>query len=136
MRKTIDVAAAVIQKDGLVMVARRAEGEDLEQKWEFPGGKIEPDETPEECLKRELYEEFTITVQVKKFIAENLHHYPDKSIRLIAYEVVWVSGDFVLRVHDKIDWVTPDAVLTKNMAAADIPVARVLCTQSWDTNRC
>ncbi len=110
------------------MVARRAKGEDQEQKWEFPGGKIEPDETPEECLRRELEEEFAITVQVKKLIGESFHHYPDKSIRLIAYEVVWLSGDFILRVHDKIDWVAPDALLEKDLAAADIPIAQVLHT--------
>ena len=112
------------------MVARRAKGEHLEQKWEFPGGKIEPNETPEECLRRELEEEFAIIVQVRKFISESFYHYPDKSIHLIAYEVVWLGGDFVLRVHDKIDWVTPDALLEKDMAAADIPIAQVLYTQS------
>lgn len=130
MDKIIDVAAAVIKKDGLIMVARRAKGQHLEQKWEFPGGKIEPDETPENCLRREMEEEFAIIAKAAKFIGESLYHYPDKSIRLLAYEVIWQGGDIVLHVHDKIDWVSPGALLKKDMAAADIPIAQALYTQS------
>ena len=132
MEKVIDVAAAIIMQDGLIMVARRAKGEDLEQKWEFPGGKIEPDETPEKCLQREMEEEFAIIVQVKNFVEESLYHYPEKSIRLLAYEVVWLDGDIVLRVHDKIDWVSPDSLLKKDMAPADIPIAQALYIQSQE----
>jgi 8-oxo-dGTP diphosphatase len=130
MDKIIDVAAAVMMKDGLIMVARRAQGEHLEQKWEFPGGKIKPGETPKECLQRELKEEFDIIAKVGKFTGESLFHYPDKSIRLLAYEVVWQGGDLILRVHDKIDWVNPDTLLKKDMAAADIVIAQTLYTQS------
>jgi 8-oxo-dGTP diphosphatase len=132
MTKVIDVAAAVIMKDGLIMIARRAKGEHLEQKWEFPGGKIEPGETPKECLERELKEEFDIFTNVGKFIGESLYHYSDKSIRLLAYEVVWLDGDLTLRVHDRINWVSPDALLKKDMAAADILIAQILFTQSRD----
>jgi len=132
MTKVIDVAAAVIMKDGLIMIARRAKGEHLEQKWEFPGGKIEPGETPKECLERELKEEFDIFTNVGKFIGESLYHYSDKSIRLLAYEVVWLDGDLTLRVHDRINWVSPDALLKKDMAAADILIAQILFIQSRD----
>ncbi len=126
MANVIDVAAAVIMKDGLVMLARRAMGEHLGQKWEFPGGKIEPGETPRECLQRELKEEFDINTKAGKFLGESLYHYPDKSIRLLAYEVVWLDGDLILRVHDKIDWVRVEELLEKDMAAADIPIAQIL----------
>lgn len=129
MEKIIDVAAAVIKKDGRVLLAQRAQGEHLEYKWEFPGGKIEPGETPEECLQRELKEEFSIITQANIFLGENIFHYPDKSIRLLAYEVRWLGGDFILKVHDKIDWVTPDALLLKDLAAADIPIAQIVCEQ-------
>ena len=130
MKKIIDVAAAVIKKDGRILLARRAQGEHLEYKWEFPGGKIEPGETPEECLQRELKEEFSIIAQANIFIGESIFHYPDKSIRLLAYEVRWLGGDFVLKVHDKIDWVTPEALLEKDLAAADIPIARLVYAKS------
>jgi 8-oxo-dGTP diphosphatase len=129
MEKIIDVAAAVIKKDSLILVARRAKGEHLAGKWEFPGGKIEPHETPEQCLQRELKEEFSIITRPGAFIGESTFHYPDKSIRLLAYEVVWLKGDFMLCVHDKIDWVRPEGVLAKELAAADIPIARMLCSK-------
>ncbi len=132
MEKIITVVAAVIEKDGLIMVARRAMGEHLAGKWEFPGGKIEPNESPEECLQRELQEEFTIKTQAVRFIGESFHRYPDKSIRLLAYEVVWLSGDFILHVHDQIDWVKPEALLKKDLAAADIPTALILCSESQE----
>lgn len=132
MRQIIDVAAAVIKKNGLVMVARRAKGEHLAGKWEFPGGKIEPNESPEECLQRELQEEFAITTQAGRFIGESLYRYPDKSIRLLAYEVFWLNDAFTLRVHDQIDWVKPEALLQKGMAAADIPIAQILCSESQE----
>ncbi|MFW8600144.1 (deoxy)nucleoside triphosphate pyrophosphohydrolase [Desulfobacterota bacterium M19] len=127
MGKIIDVAAAVIKENSLILVARRAKGEHLEGKWEFPGGKIEPHETPEQCLPRELKEEFAIIARTGAFIGESIFNYPDKSIRLLAYEVVWLWGDFMLHVHDKIDWVRPEDILAKEMAAADMPIARMLC---------
>jgi len=126
MNEIVDVAAAVIKKNNLILVAQRARGEHLEYKWEFPGGKIEPRETPEKCLQRELEEEFSIIAKADRFIGENIFHYPDKSIRLMAYEVSWLGGDFVLHVHDKIDWVAPEALLEIDLAAADIPIAKIV----------
>ena len=128
MKKIIDVAAGVITKNSLILVARRAKGEHLAGKWEFPGGKIEAHETPEHCLQRELKEEFSIITRPGAFIGESIFHYPDKSIRLLAYEVVWLEGDFMLCVHDKIDWVRPEGILAKELASADIPIARMLCS--------
>jgi len=93
MGKIIDVAAAVIKENGLIMVARRAKGEHLAGKWEFPGGKIEAHETPEQCLQRELKEEFAIITRTGAFVGESIFNYPDKSIRLLAYEVVRLGGD-------------------------------------------
>lgn len=132
MGKIIDIAAAVIKKNSLVLVARRAKGEYLEGKWEFPGGKIELRETPEQCLQRELKEEFAIIARTGAFIGESIFHYPDKSIRLLAYEVIWIKGNFILHVHDTIDWVRPDDILAKEMAAADIPIARMLSGKIYD----
>ena len=130
MGKIIDVAAAVIKENGLIIMARRAKGEHLAGKWEFPGGKIESHETPEQCLQRELKEEFAIITRTDAFVGESIFNYPDKPIRLLAYEVVWLGGDFMLHVHDKIDWVRPEDILAKEMAAADMPIARMLCDRN------
>ena len=62
------VTCAIIEKDGKILIARRAEGQKLAGKWEFPGGKVEDGESPEECLKRELEEEFGIPTEVGEFI--------------------------------------------------------------------
>ncbi len=129
MKRIIDVAAAVIKKNDLILLARRAPGEHLEHKWEFPGGKIEPGETPEECLQRELKEEFSIIARASRFIGESIFHYPEKSIRLLAYDVRWLGGNFVLHVHDKIKWVTPETLLEQDMAAADKPIAQIVYAQ-------
>lgn len=118
----IDVTAAVIRKNGKVLIAKRAPGEYFEAFWELPGGKIEKGETPEQCLKRELFEEFGIDVKIGSFIAESRFSYKNKHIRLLAYEVAHLGGDFSLTVHSAISWVTPDKISNYSIAPADIPI--------------
>ena len=124
--KRINVAAAVFIKGDSVLVARRARGQQLAFKWEFPGGKIEKNETPEECLQREIIEELDVTVKVCDYIGESIFNYPDKAIRLIAYRVKLVSGDFSCSVHDKITWVHIHDLLQVDLAEADIPIASII----------
>ncbi|MEA3469691.1 MAG: (deoxy)nucleoside triphosphate pyrophosphohydrolase [Thermodesulfobacteriota bacterium] len=124
--KYIDVAAAVFTQDELALVARRAPGQHLEYKWEFPGGKIKKNETPEACLQRELQEELGVLAKVGNFIGESVFSYPDKNIRLLAYHVPFWTGDFSLTVHDKIAWVNFQTLLDVDLAAADIPIASIL----------
>ena len=119
----IIVTAAIIEKNQKVLLARRKLGKHLEGFWEFPGGKIENNETPEECLKRELSEELSILAEINDFFVENIHEYPDKKIKLLAYKVNIISGDFKLSDHDKIVWVRPEKILTYQLAPADIPIA-------------
>ena len=82
----IIVTAAIIKKDNKFLIAKRKEGH-LANKWEFPGGKLEPNETPEDCLKRELSEEFGIETIIGKYVTKSIHEYPHIKIELIAYEV-------------------------------------------------
>ncbi len=79
------VTCAIIEKEGKILIARRAIDQKLAGKWEFPGGKIEDGESPEECLKRELEEEFVIQTDVGEFITSNKHHYDHISIELLAF---------------------------------------------------
>ncbi len=122
----IDVTAAVIWKNEKVLIAQRAPGEHLETFWEFPGGKIEKGETPEQCLKRELFEELGIDVKVGPFIAESRFSYKSKNIRLLAYEVVHLGGDFSLKVHSAVAWVALDDMANYRLAPADIPIIQKL----------
>lgn len=120
------VTAAVIERKGQYLIARRAPSQSHAGRWEFPGGKIEPGETAEECLKREIEEEFGVRVRVGRFITASTHTYPGGTIQLLAYETVLVSGDFDLRVHDQIAWVRPSELLGYELLPADIPIARTL----------
>jgi 8-oxo-dGTP diphosphatase len=100
----IDVVAAIILNKKTFLSAKRSPSKRLAGHWEFPGEKIEPGETPEQCLKRELKEEFTIESEIGEFVAESIFDYGDKRIRLLAYKVKHLSGEFQLIDHDEIRW--------------------------------
>jgi mutator protein MutT len=122
--KIVDVVAAIIEKDGLVLATRRKNGMHLAGLWEFPGGKLEPGETPEVALRRELKEEFAVDSQIGTFFGENIHDYGDKVIRLLAYRVTHLSGEFQLTDHDEIRWLKPEDLDDLAWAPADVPIKR------------
>ena len=72
----IEVSCAIIEAEGLVLVAQRSESMSMPLKWEFPGGKVHAGESPEECLHRELKEELSITVEVVRNLPSASHDYP------------------------------------------------------------
>ncbi len=122
MKKEIEVAAAVIIKDGKVYAARRKKGLHLAGYWEFPGGKVETDETPEQCLYRELLEELGVRTRVGDFIGENIHDYGSKLVRLMAYEVVLLEDNLKLTDHDRSLWLSEEQMSSVEWAPADIPL--------------
>lgn len=121
------VTAAVIVNNGKVLIAQRAENQNLAGKWEFPGGKVEPDETPEECLKREIKEELGIEIEVNKFFAESIYRYDTGTIKLLAYEARCISGKddvYKLTAHSQIKWAKPRELENYDFAPADIPIVK------------
>lgn len=126
MKKLIDVAAAVILKDNKVFAARRRKGAHLSGYWEFPGGKLEDGETPEQCLARELKEELNINVRIGPYIGESVFDYGIKIIRLIAYEVEHLSGAIELVDHDEMRWLSFNELSAVKWAPADIPLVEQL----------
>ena len=126
----IDVSAAVIANGNNVLAAKRSAGKHLAGHWEFPGGKIEPGETPEQCLKRELKEEFNIESEIGEFVAESIFDYGDKRIRLLAYKAKHLSGEFQLIDHDEIRWLPIEALDSLNWAPADLPIIEALKLQA------
>ncbi len=122
----IDVTAAILVKDGKVLIAQRKPDDKQPGKWEFPGGKIEVCESARECLKREMLEEFGIEVRVGKFLGESIHHYPHGSIRLLAYLAEWRAGDLTLKDHADYAWAQCDRLNDFDFAPADLPFVRKL----------
>jgi 8-oxo-dGTP diphosphatase len=120
------VTAAVIEKDGKILIARRKEGDQLEGRWEFPGGKLEPGETPEEGLKRELREEFGIETAIGEPVGSSSFAYPHLTIELLAYRATVLSGAIKVRDHDEIRWVLPEDLPRHDFCEADRPIVRKL----------
>ena len=120
-----EVAAGIIEKDNRFLIALRKQGKHLEGFWEFPGGKIEKNETPEECLIRELKEEFNITVRVKEYVGESKFQYSSIVISLRGFIGELSSGEFELIDHDEIQWVDFISVKKFKLAPADIPLLQL-----------
>ena len=100
--------------------------ENLAGYWEFPGGKLEPQESPEECVVRELKEELSLTACAKEIIATSTYQYPKGTIELIAIECEVEDMNMSLTVHDEFQLLKPKALLDINLAPADIEIAKKL----------
>jgi len=125
--ETIEVAAAVLRDDeGRVLVSRRLAGRHLAGLWEFPGGKIEPGETPEAALGRELEEELGIIAGPSRPLVAVRHEYPEKIVRLCLFEVHSFSGLPRGAEGQEIRWVAPSGLDALEMPAADRPLIRLL----------
>jgi 8-oxo-dGTP diphosphatase len=120
------VTAAILMKNDRLLIAQRRETDELAGKWEFPGGKIENNETPEQCLIREMKEEFDIDVVIGEFFGESIYHYETGNIQLLAYHTTWNGGDFSLKVHTAIRWVSLIQLHKYEFAPADKPFVEKL----------
>ena len=97
----ITVVAALINKNGKYLIAKRSTGSiDVLGKWEFPGGKVENNESEKHAIEREIKEEFDMNVKAIKFLISNVCEYPSKTIDLRLYECKHISGEFNL--HDQL----------------------------------
>lgn len=127
----ITVAAGLIERDGQILIGRRRNVGRHGHKWEFPGGKVEPNETPKECVRREIEEELALQVEVGDLFCVSEYDYPDFSIRLAVYHVSRFRGDPVALEHDEIRWVAPEEIEAYDFPEADLPVvARVAIKSS------
>ena len=123
----ITVVAALIKKDNKVLIAKRATGdENTLGKWEFPGGKVEINESEENAIEREIKEEFDMDIKAQKFIINNVCEYPTRTIDLRLYECEYVSGEFKLHDHFEYAWVDIDKLFDYDLAKADIPLAKYI----------
>jgi 8-oxo-dGTP diphosphatase len=115
----IIVVAAVIERDGRLLVSRRLAGTHLAGRWEFPGGKCEPGETHEACLARELAEELGLlhpTVGHELIVTE--HAYPDRRVRL-HFRACTIEESPIGRLGQELRWVTPNELSGLDLPEAD-----------------
>ncbi len=120
------VCAVILDGDGRVLVCQRPEGKALAGKWEFPGGKIEPDEKPEAALCREIVEELGCTIEVGGAMAEVEYHYDDFSIRLQPYRARILAGAPVAIEHAQLRWLSLAECASLEWAEADVPIWKSL----------
>jgi 8-oxo-dGTP diphosphatase len=120
------VVAAVVERDGKILVARRRKDIQFGGQWEFPGGKLEAGEDPASGLERELEEEFGVRTRVEKFLCAVPYRSPSLSIELVAYSVLHVSGEWRPVDHDEIRWVEAAGLDESAFTGPDRPVVRYL----------
>lgn len=118
----IPVVCAVIQKNGMVLCALRSQYMKMPLKWEFPGGKVEKGESPEESLIREIHEELGISIQVLRPFTTVSHAYPDFSIQLIPFSCTIREGLPQAREHAELRWVHLSKLKELDWAEADLPL--------------
>ena len=129
--KIIHVSCLVLLHQGKVLATQRSEKMDLPGLWEFPGGKVEPEESPATCLVREIWEELSIGIQICRPLTPVLHAYPAKSIQLIPFLATWESGTLQLTEHAQSRWLAQQDLLSLDWAPADIPIVHEL-NENWD----
>ena len=115
----IEVVAAVIYKGDKFMIAQRNLKKSQGGLWEFPGGKIEPGETGEEALKREIREEFNAEIKVGELITEVVHHYPEKDVKLYFYRAELLDEHMEVLEHEAVAWITKEEKDKYQFAGAD-----------------
>lgn len=120
--KTIIVTAAIIRKENKILIAQRKSGAHLELQWEFPGGKLEAGESPEECLQREIKEELALDINIGRIFEVVSHQYTDRHILLLCYECFIRGGQIEAVDCNDYKWVIPADMDYYQFAAADLPV--------------
>jgi len=117
--KRVRVVAGVLCDGERYLIARRPDGAHLAGLWEFPGGKVEPNETDQEALARELHEELGVEVEVGELLNAHQFDYKDKSIELVGYRVSLKAGQPQAHHHAEVRWVGSRELMDVALAPAD-----------------
>ena len=122
----IKVVAAIIEKDGKILFCRRGPGGNCSALWEFPGGKIEPDETPFEAIIREIKEELCADIEPSEIFCEYPFSYPEKDIYFYFIKAKLASEKIEPTFHSESKWLSPFEAENLEFCPADIPAAEKL----------
>lgn len=123
--KTVKVVAAIIQKDGKIFATQRGYGE-FKGGWEFPGGKIEEGETPEQALVREIREELETEIEVGELLEQVEYDYPNFHLSMDCFLCTIKSGDLVLKEHEDARWLGKEQLDSVEWLPADEGVVEKL----------
>ena len=126
--KQIEVVAAIIRKEEKIFATQRGYG-DFKDWWEFPGGKMEAGETPEEALKREIREELSTEISVDKFLCTVEYDYPKFHLTMHCYLCSLLAEALHLNEHEAAKWLTKDELDSVKWLPADLEVIEVLRTK-------
>ncbi len=127
MQNPLIVVACLLVKNKNILIARRSTGDpQVLGKWEFPGGKVKPNENEKHAVEREIKEEFEIEIEALEFIVNNICEYPNKIVDLRLYKCKYISGEFKLHDHTEYKWVNKEQLLDYDLALADIPLAKYI----------
>ena len=128
----IDVTCAIILWQNKILATQRSEKMSLPMKWEFPGGKIEENETPESCLLREVREELNIDIEIIHKMQPQRFEYDTFSINLIPYVSKYLAGKIILAEQKDFKWLKKEELRNLDWAAADIPVLEEFVKLKYD----
>lgn len=128
MSNPIRVVGAVFHDGERFLACRKRPGKPLEGHWEFPGGKIEPGESPEQALAREIREELNLIAEVGQKVTTTTYEYDFATIELTTFYCTLVDGDLRLTDHDDTKWVTSTEAAHLTWAPADIPAVEAIAS--------
>lgn len=127
MKRQINVVGAVVVRDGTVLSAQRGTAMSLAGLWEFPGGKIEAGESPQQALSREMEEELLCKVEIGDLVETTAHEYDFGVVTLTTFYTTLVEGEPQLTEHSEIRWIPSADLLSVEWAPADVPaVERIM----------
>lgn len=127
-KKTIEVVAAIIIKDGKLFATQRGYGE-WKDWWEFPGGKIEPTESPRDALKREIREELQTEIEVGELLTTVEYDYPKFHLSMQCFVCTVVSGQLSLIEHEDARWLMRDELDTVKWLPADLEILPLIAAR-------
>ena len=130
MKKKVHVVGAVIENnEGQIMAALRGPDMSLPNYWEFPGGKIEENETKQEALKREILEELGCVIEVSDPVEDTIYEYENVIVRLETFMAKVIEGTPEVSEHAELKWIPREQLLSLNWAPADIPAIEKLMSK-------
>lgn len=118
----LTVAAAIIVHEGRILAAQRSPAMANPLKWEFPGGKVEPGEQPEDCIRREIREELQVEIRLVSALPAVLHPIDRPRIQLLAFTATLAGGQALPTEHSRIAWLPPEELSSLDWTEPDLPL--------------